>query len=398
MPSRFADTMRSLEAERARRLWLGPALTFLFAWLLWLSFAEVNVYASAAKSRLEVSRMAYHVTTAASGRVTMVRFELGRQVEKGDVLVELDATSEQSLLAQRQAERAGVLARMEAVNNQLAVERVRSAARLKLDTLAAARAGLGVTQARAMALYRRQLRNLKRELHDRDFVSRIDALTAGIEFEESRIKVDDSSLEVTRLEAARDYESASERSRVAELERQLVEIRAEERLRQLEVEGLEAQLAQRRVLAPAAGRLGNVVPLRPGDVVAAASVLATVIPPDDVHVVAEFPPDEAAGHILPGQHARVRLRGFSWVEYGSADATVLNVATEPHQGTLRVELALAPTHGLRVPLQHGLPSQVDVQVAARSPWALVLRSLGGLGRRAVPLPEPATLLSTTEVR
>lgn len=394
MNSRFTDTMRSLEAERGQRTWLLPAFLFLAAWLLWLTLAEVSVYASASRARLEVSRMAYHVTPATGGRVTMVRLELGHVVAQGDVLVEFDATSEQLQLAQRRAELSGVVARARAVKSQIAVERLRATARLKLDGLADERAGLGVSQARAVAAYRRQLRDLKHDLHDRDFVSRIDALTAGVEFAESRIKLDDSSLELSRLKAAHEYESATELSRVAELERQLVELESEQHTREVEVEGLETLVAQRRIVAPASGRLGNIVPLKPGDVVAPATVLATVIPPDDIHVVAEFPPGDAAGHIVPGQLARVRLSGFTWIEYGSAEATVLKVATEPYQGTIRVELALSPSRSLRVPVQHGLPSQVDVRVAARSPWALVLRSLGGLASRPVPAPEPPALLST----
>ncbi len=125
------------------------------------------------------------------------------------------------------------------------------------------------------------------------------------------------------------------------------------------------------------GRLGNIASLQVGDVVKAGDVLATVVPDEDVHIVAEFAPADAVGRILPGQPARVRLNGFSWLEFGMLEAQVRHVASEPRDGTIRVELLIGARRLARVPVQHGLPGSVDVRIDRATPWSLLLRSVGG---------------------
>jgi len=84
------------------------------------------------------------------------------------------------------------------------------------------------------------------------------------------------------------------------------------------------------------------------------------------------------GRIRPGQHARLRLEGFPWAQYGSVSATITNVASEIRDGTIRVEMALDSNPGSRIPLQHGLPGSVEVEIETLSPANLVLRTAGSL--------------------
>ena len=78
----------------------------------------------------------------------------------------------------------------------------------------------------------------------------------------------------------------------------------------------------------------------------------------------------------PGQPARLRLDGFPWAQYGSLAATVTSVATEARDGVIRVELQLPPETPTAIPLQHGLPGTVEVEVERISPATLVLRAVG----------------------
>ena len=57
-------------------------------------------------------------------------------------------------------------------------------------------------------------------------------------------------------------------------------------------------------------------------------------------------------------------------------ATVAKVASEPRSGQVRVELAIHPDSSSPIPLQHGLPGTVEVEVDRLSPAALILR-IGG---------------------
>jgi membrane fusion protein (multidrug efflux system) len=92
--------------------------------------------------------------------------------------------------------------------------------------------------------------------------------------------------------------------------------------------------------------------------------------------VAEFSP-AALGRIQPGQAARLRLDGFPWVQYGSLAVKVLRVGSELRAGRIRVELDV-PHASSRIPLQHGLPGAVEIEVERVAPATLLLRVAGRL--------------------
>ena len=72
-------------------------------------------------------------------------------------------------------------------------------------------------------------------------------------------------------------------------------------------------------------------------------------------------------------------------------ATVTSVAAEARDGVIRVELQLPPETPTAMPLQHGLPGTVEVEVERISPAALVLRAVGtrlGVSTRRAAATEP----------
>jgi membrane fusion protein (multidrug efflux system) len=111
--------------------------------------------------------------------------------------------------------------------------------------------------------------------------------------------------------------------------------------------------------------------------------VGAVVPSGQLRVVAQFPPAAALGRVRKGQSARVRLEGFPWLQYGSLSARVDTVAQEPRDGLVRVELEVLPQKDDRIPLQHGLPGVVEVDVERISPATLMLRAAGQLAARPV---------------
>jgi membrane fusion protein (multidrug efflux system) len=120
--------------------------------------------------------------------------------------------------------------------------------------------------------------------------------------------------------------------------------------------------------------------VKPGD------LIATIVPRDEVRIVAQFPPALAVGRIVPGQSARIRLDGFSWVEFGMLEATVTQAANEPLAGGIRVEMRINAGDASRIPVQHGLTGSVDVRIGQASPWTLLRRSLGDVFLTEAPPP------------
>jgi multidrug resistance efflux pump len=111
-------------------------------------------------------------------------------------------------------------------------------------------------------------------------------------------------------------------------------------------------------------------------VVGEGDKLGAIVPDGRVQIVAQFPPT-SLGRIAPGQRAAMRLDGFSWSQYGAVQAVVSRVAREVRDGSVRVELALdrAPS---RIPIGHGLPGSLEIEIERATPASLVLRHAGRL--------------------
>jgi membrane fusion protein (multidrug efflux system) len=109
----FARSARSLAGDIGRRSLARVLLvvTLLAAWLAWLLFAKVELLAMTDQARLEVVGLIQPGETPIAGKVAASHLLLGRDVNEGDVLVDLDA-QEQRLLpcvrvrATREAKRA----------------------------------------------------------------------------------------------------------------------------------------------------------------------------------------------------------------------------------------------------------------------------------------------------
>src|SRR5688572_6516406 len=102
MPVAFARTLRSLRADNHRG-WTGSLVSGLLlsaAWIAWTVLARIPVYESSAIARLEVAREPHPVQAPVAGRVAASTMNLGRRVEAGDVLFEVDVAPQQLELKQ----------------------------------------------------------------------------------------------------------------------------------------------------------------------------------------------------------------------------------------------------------------------------------------------------------
>jgi membrane fusion protein (multidrug efflux system) len=352
------------------------ALVLLGAWALWLTRARVVVYASTPNGRLEVAHHVYHVTTAEAGRVAELHVALGREVVEGDVLLVVDSTLDQKKLEEETVHLSGLEPRITAVRAEIDAENLARKWQSKANLANLERARLDAARAEARAKQQDELLAIQERLHAEALASSIDTLAARGEDVDRHLTTRGAKVDLGRLRVSREFDDEKARARVAELERQVAELEAERSATAASIDTTRATIELRTVRAPASGRLGNIAALQIGDVVKAGDVLATVVPSQDVHAVAEFTPAEAVGRILPGRAARIRLSGFSWSQYGVLHAVVTRVANEPRDGTIRVELDLDRSASPGIPVQHGLPGTVEVEVERVAPWRLVLRGAG----------------------
>jgi multidrug resistance efflux pump len=120
----FSTTQHTLHADGFRGTTLGVVLIMglLSAWGAWFFGAQVALYAVSETARLEISQAGHPVEAPVGGWVVATYLVLGREVQGGDVLVELDATAQHLQRAEAQVRWRALAPQVEAVQTAIAAE------------------------------------------------------------------------------------------------------------------------------------------------------------------------------------------------------------------------------------------------------------------------------------
>lgn len=383
MSATFARTLRSLQAERSRRLFVEALIVALFlGWTVWLLFARVAVFEVSERARLEVKSAAHPVAAPVGGQIVETRLTIGRRVEVGEVLVVLDAEGERRTVTERRVRRDGLIARRQALELEIEAEEEAARSQQKARDTALEEARAQIQQAQARAGFSTSQLEMSTRLRAVNAVSEEELRRDRAQAEADRAAVLALKIGATRQEQDRTTQESERKARVAKLRREATELEADAATEEAAIRRLEHDITQRVIRAPVAGRVGEAAEFRVGSVVRPADRLGAIVPTGEPRGVALFPA-AAVGRIRPGQVARLRLDGFPWAQYGTLPARVTDVGNEPTSGLIRVEFALAPDPDSAIVVEHGLPGSVEVEVEHVSPAVLVLRAAGQFvtGRR-----------------
>jgi len=377
MASPFSRTLRSLEADGHRRslLALVPALLFLGAWSAWFLSAKVTLYETTGSAWLSAEREAHPIAAPVGGRVSAVRAAIGQRVNAGDVLVELEGEEQSIRLDEERARQAALTGQIGALRQQIATGGQGLGEQRRATGAAAAEARSRTAEAEAASRLADQEAARQERLLAEGLVPPAEAERARSEAEQRRAAAESRRRELDRLTWSERTGESDRQGDIDELRRDLALLEGQAAAAAATVRRLERDLSLRTIRSPVTGRIGQLAPVRAGSVVAAGAQLGAVIPEGGLKVIAELPPS-ALGRIRPGQRARVLLQGFPSIQYGHLPATVVRVASETRNGRIRVELDALPVPGSRLPLQHGLPGTVEIEVERVTPAVLVLRTVG----------------------
>jgi membrane fusion protein (multidrug efflux system) len=352
----------------------------LAAWSAWFFASRVAVYAVSDVARLEVDAAPYPIEASVTGRVVSASLTMGRQVRAGDVLVELDIRAQSLDVGEERARIGGIspqIARLQAeMAEQSNSRRAESAAALVAEKEARARHEEAVAAADFAASEEQRTTTLA----GKGLIGQVDLIRARSETKQKRAAAEALRLTAERIAAEQQHNDSEHRIKIERVEREIAGLRAQMQTGTATVKRLEHEGELRQIVAPVSGTLAEVAALAVGRVLQPGDTVATVIPTAGLRIVAGFTPAEAFGRVHLGQPARLRLEGFPPAQYGNVHAVVSNVASELREGRVRVELALSESTTV-VPLQHGLPGSVEVEVERISPASLVLRAAG---RRLAP--------------
>ena len=312
MPTPFSRTIRSLNAESSRlsttALIVSAAL--LGVWLLWFVMARVAIYETSETARLEVESAAYPIEAAVAGRVVKTTLTIGREVQAGEVLVELESDAQRLQLIEEEARVAAVSAQLAALRGQTVAERqvqteTRAAAPVAVDE-AKARFDEAIAVARAAAEEHRRLERLRAE----GLVAELNVIKARAEADKLQAAAAALKLAINRQDKDQRAKQSGQQAVVENLNRDAATLEGEVKTRAAIIERLKHEIELRVVRAPAAGKLGETATLRPGQFVREGDKLGAVIPDGKLRAVAEFAPSSAMGRVQSGQQARLRLDGF----------------------------------------------------------------------------------------
>jgi len=383
MATHFSRTLRALESERPRGwLSLTIAVVLLAAWATWSLYARITLYAASSSARLEATGATYPVAAEIGGRVVRQNLSIGQRVRTGEILVELDAEPQRLARGESQARLDGLGPAIASMRNEIATQE---------KALVEEREARGAALEEQAALVRETDAALKLAQDDATRIERLFKMGLVPSREQSQ-----AQSEVERRSAAADAARGrlktmdpDLRSRETDRRARIDRLRSELGLleRDLALEGatirrLENEIAIRVIRASVDGQVAEAVDVRPGAVLDAGTRVGSVVADTAIRVVAQFEPATSLGRVHPGQQALLRLHGFPSAEYGSIPASVASVADEVRDGLIRVELSPSSNAG-SIPLQHGLPGDVVVEVEHVRPAVLLLRSIGAFLNRPV---------------
>jgi membrane fusion protein, adhesin transport system len=376
----FSQSTRALTNDRSTvpiLAWvLGTVL--LGAWSLWFALGGVTVYETSRNARLEVVQLAHHISAPLSGRIISASAFIGQEVLANQVLIELDASAETLRLSEEETRLTALPPQIASMQTELiSLEQARD------EDLRSTQAALDAANARgreadaAIKFARNNEIRLKRQSMAGG-VAEIDALRAMSEADKLSASKDAMTADAKRLEQEGQMRTHDALARIENLRRSIVSLEGDMATARATIARIRQTIDRHIIRAPVAGRIGDVAALYEGAYVAEGQRLVSVVPPGGLTIVGDFNPGSAMGRVHPGQHATMRLDGFPWARYGTIDATVSRVATEIHDGVLRVDFTPARSGNPTAIMQHGIPGVIEVAIERAAPASLVLRAAGFL--------------------
>lgn len=391
----FPQSVRALSRDNSQRwLWrLVIGLVLLALWGGWFVYAQLWIYVTSRQARVEVFRQVHPVEAQVDGQVVASRLELGAEVRRGDVLVELDTDLQRLELEERQARVAASEAELQAFKRLVEAEQQVIAQMDEAAQAALEEAAARVVEADAAAQFAASRAKRLAALRGKGHLSELEVLEAETESKEKQASAQAERLAYQRQVADHKARTGDRLSRIAEVQQDVVRLEGEISVGLANIRRLERDITRRLVTSPITGKLGEVSTLPVGTMVSAGQQIAAVVPPGELKVVGQFKASEAVGRLKPGQKARVRLDAFPWTQYGSISGQVYRIASEPREGLVRVEVVLDEASSRRIPYEHGLNGSIEVAVEQATPFTLMLRAVGKAAGSA-----PSALGEPTQAR
>jgi len=380
MSNSFRKTNLTLEGDRGTVLGIALVIGLVLAggWVAWAVRAKVTRYEVSDSARLEVSAASYPIQANVSGRLVSHHLLLGEMVQAGEVLAQLDSRGEELSLQEERTRAAAFEPQIRALRAQMDSESAGGQSEQRVLTFSEQAAEAQLREAQAQAELSAKEAARAESLRKEGIIAEAEVQRVEADSQSKRATAENLRAALARLTPEQKVRDQDRQVKLRELSEQIAKLTADWEASLATMRRLEYEVERRKLRAPISGRLAECAVLRPGSHVSEGQQLGVILPSGRLQITAEFSPSAALGKLRPGQVATLRLQGFPWAQYGTVPARVSQVASEIRDGKVRVELAVTGKPPAQIPMQHGLPGSVEVEIERLTPMALVLRSAGDL--------------------
>jgi membrane fusion protein (multidrug efflux system) len=348
---------------RGRHWVLAGFLLVLAGLSAWGVLARVPVCVVTLHTPLALDPALQVVMTPVAGQVRVTHLQVGREVEAGEVLVELDSTAQRLQLEEAQQH----LRALEAHRTARRQEGAALEAAWQATTQAAQAA-----QAEAQSRHDAAVRALQVA---QEKVQRLGPLSPLADLQAQKTAVETTHRSFQQLAYAQQVQAAEWGVRLAQHQREVVILEGDLAVAKARLAQHASALEGTTLRAASAGRLGAVAALLPGTVVQAGAWLGVLGPPGAFLVTAVVPPAVAGRHLRAGQPAWLRVPSAPGRPAGTLPATVVQVAEASPDMRVRVILQLSPETLAQWPLQPLAVGTVVVEVDSQAPITVAIRTL-----------------------
>ncbi|HEY8087424.1 MAG TPA: secretion protein HylD, partial [Polyangiaceae bacterium] len=287
----FQRTLRSLNGYESGTRWLLAVLgvVTLSGVVAWTAGARVPVLKVSTEGRIEPHNAVHRIEPPEAGRVVRSTLELDRDVNEGELLIELDTREERLQRAQSQATSAALTQDLVVLADQIGNKEQELAAIGLVD-----QASISEAVAKERELVPRRVLAKQKEqlakLSPTGALSELEKLERKTESEELAHASQTQGLGVLRMKREQVVRREELTSQLLQLNREKLKIQGQLDELKIAIDRLDYLIEKKEVRASASGRLVDVVELAAGDYVTQGQRLGTILARGTpVRVRARFP-------------------------------------------------------------------------------------------------------------
>lgn len=375
MAINFSNTLTAIYADLDRNSVITPSiiLVLLILWTIWLVSMPIPVY-RLGTGYIGISQPPLAVVASSSGRLSRSGIQLGDRVLPGTPLFELDIEEDLRLIKKTkdviehhkkalQSQQEKYLSEIESLSIS------KSMLNTKIENLQQ-------QLTTALDQHQYQLEMLSMLSDANAAISKIDLQRELMLLKQIKEKVTARELDLAIAESERQLLYEQGRLLQATLAQDRAHLLASISTLEGNLEEYNKALKQKIIISPIDAVVAEITSLQAGQWIETGQSLASLFPSGELEIIGFFKPADAQGHITHGQNAKIYMDSFPWLNYGRLNAEVTQIDRAERDGNIRIKLKLLPGSQNRLPLEPGMSLSIRVETDRKTPWALLLQSVG----------------------